>query len=461
MICLNKRPWAWSKLDENKVEKFADEYKKFLATAKTERETAKYIIEKAKERGFRFLNESYSLKPNDKVIAIYKNKLVILAVIGRKDPTEGLRIIGSHIDAPRIDLKPVPIFEDSGIAMLKTHYYGGIKKYQWVNIPLAIHGVVALKNGEVKEIVIGEDESDPVFVISDLLPHLARKRQGERKGFDIIKGEELRVLIGNKPLKTEEKEEKEAVKKMILKLLKDKYGIEEDDLLSADIEIVPALKPRDLGFDRSMIAAYGQDDRICAFTSLNAILNIDNPEYTAIAIFADREEIGSDGNAGAKSRLIEVFIEELIEKTKGTCSTKDLLISLANSKAISADVNAALNPTFKDVHDPQNAGYLGKGIVVTKYTGAGGKYGASEANAEYMAWIRKILDEREIPWQPGLLGKVDEGGGGTIAKFIAERGVDVVDAGPGIVGMHSPYEVSSKADVYSAYLAYKAFYEAL
>ncbi|MGQ4892504.1 MAG: aminopeptidase [Candidatus Njordarchaeia archaeon] len=459
---MSKRPWAWVKLSEDEIEKFASEYKDFLSKVKTERETAKFIIEKALENGFKFLNEYQSLKPNDKVIAIYKNKLALLAVIGKRDITEGLRIMGSHIDAPRIDLKPVPIFEDSGIAMFKTHYYGGIKKYQWVNIPLAIHGVVALKNGEVKEIVIGEDDNDPVFVISDLLPHLARKKQGERKGFDIVKGEELRILIGNKPLEAEKEDEKEkeSVKKRILKILKDKYGIEEDDLLSADIEIVPAFKPRDVGFDRSMIASYGQDDRICAYTSLRAILSVDNPECTAIAIFADREEIGSDGNAGAKSRLIEVFIEELIEKVKGSCSTKDLLITLANSKAISADVNAAVNPTFKDVHDPQNAGYLGKGIIVTKYTGAGGKYGASEASAEYMAWIRKILDERGIPWQPGLLGKVDEGGGGTIAKFIAERGVDVVDAGPGIVGMHSPYEISSKADVYSAYLAYKAFYEA-
>lgn len=456
------RKWAWTRLKEDDVNNFAESYKKFLQLAKTERETAKYIIREASKKGFKFIEEYDKLQPGDKVMVIYKNKLVILAVIGEKDPRSGLRIIGSHIDTPRIDLKPVPIYEDAGIAMLKTHYYGGVKRYQWVGTPLAIHGIVALKNGEVKEIVIGESDDDPIFVIPDLLPHLARKKQGERKGFEIIKGEDLRVLIGNKPgsEETEKKGEKETVKKAILAILREKYGIEEEDLISAELQLVPAFKPRDAGLDKSMIAAYGQDDRICAYTSLMAILGLEKPEYTALAIFTDREEIGSEGVAGAKSKLIDLFINEIITKFNGKCDARDLFTCYANSKAISADVNAAVNPIYKDVHDVQNAGHLGRGVIVTKYTGRGGKYGASEANAEFIAWIRKILDERDIPWQPGLLGKVDEGGGGTIAKFIAEKGVDIVDVGPGIVGMHSPYEISSKADLYSTFLAYKAFYEA-
>jgi aspartyl aminopeptidase len=456
------RKWAWAKLKENEVNNFAEGYKRFLQLSKTEREAARYIIEEASKNGFKFIEEYDKLEPGNKVMALYKNKLVILAVIGEKDPRMGLRIIGSHIDTPRIDLKPVPIYEEAGFAMLKTHYYGGVKRYQWVNIPLAIHGIVALKNGEVKEVIIGEKEDEPIFVIPDLLPHLARRKQGERKGFEIIKGEELRVLIGNKPRieGTEKKEERESVKKAILNILREKYGIEEEDLISAELQLVPAFKPRDAGLDRSMIAAYGQDDRICAYTSLMAILGLEKPEYTAVAIFTDREEIGSEGVAGAKSRLIDLFIGEVITKFVGKCDARDLFTCYANSKAISADVNAAINPIYKDVHDSQNAGHLGKGVIVTKYTGRGGKYGASEANAEFIAWIRRILDERGVPWQPGLLGKVDEGGGGTIAKFIAEKGVDILDIGPGIVGMHSPYEISSKADVYSTYLAYKAFYEA-
>ena len=453
-----KRVWAWSKLDEKEVEKFAEDYKSFLSTVKTEREAVKYILEKLKAKGFKDIRETTSLTPGDKVYTTYKGKMVLAAVIGEEEITKGFRLVGAHIDVPRLDIKPVPIYEDSGIALLKTHYYGGIKKYQWVNIPLAIHGVVVLKDGTKKEIVIGEKEDDPVFVIPDLLPHLARKKQGERKAFDTIRGEELRVLLGNKPLDPSKEEEKDAVKKAILKLLEEKYGIKEDDLISADIEIVPAIKPKDVGLDRSMIAAYGQDDRICAYTTLRAILDVEKPRYTAIALFIDREEIGSDGNTGAKTKFIELFITELIEKQKGNATLRDLLEAFENSKAISADVNAAVNPIFKDVHDIQNAGLLGKGVIVTKYTGAGGKYSASEAHAELMAWIRKILDENNVPWQPGLLGKIDEGGGGTIAKFLAERGIDVVDMGPGLLGMHSPYEISSKADLYSAYLAYKYFF---
>jgi len=454
------KEWAWEKLNVEEIEKFAEEYKNFLNKVKTEREAVNYIKNIAEEKGFKNIDDITALYPGAKVYGIFRNKMIILAVIGSKDITEGARIIGAHIDVPRIDTKPKPLYEDSGIALFKTHYYGGIKKYQWANIPLALHGVVVLKDGTKKEIIIGEDDNEPIFVIPDLLPHLARKKQGQRQGFDIIQGEELHVIVGNRPIE-KEKEDKEAknrVKKYILKILKEKYGIEETDLVSADLEFVPALKARDAGFDRSMIVAYGQDDRICAYTALRAILDITNPEYTVIGLFVDREEIGSDGDTGMKSKFFEVFLSTIIEKLKRNFNEKYLFKTLISSKAISADVNAAVNPLHKDVHDTQNAGYLGKGVILTKYTGAGGKYGASEAHAEYIAWIRNILDKNGIPWQIGLLGKVDEGGGGTIAKFLAERGIQVVDMGPGLISMHSPYEVASKADLYATYLAYKAFY---
>lgn len=452
--------WAWEKLNAEEIERFAEDYKQFLNRVKTEREAVNYIKNMAEQNGFRNINEIDTLKPGDKVYGAFRNKMIILAIIGTKDITKGVKIIGAHIDVPRLDAKPKPLYEDSGIALFKTHYYGGIKKYQWANLPLALHGVVVLKDGTKKEIVIGEDENDPVFVIPDLLPHLAKKKQGQRQGFDIILGEELHVIVGNRPVeKKEDKEVKNRVKEFVLRILKEKYGIEESDLVSADLEFVPALKARDTGFDRSMIAAYGQDDRICAYATLRAILDVSNPEETVIALFVDREEIGSDGDTGMKSRFFELFLSSLIEKVKGETNEKYLFETLINSRAISADVNAAVNPLYKDVHDTQNAGYLGKGVILTKYTGSGGKYGASEAHAEYIAWIRNILDKRGIPWQVGLLGKVDEGGGGTIAKFLAERGIQVVDMGPGLISTHSPYEISSKADLYSTYLAYKAFYE--
>ena len=403
------------------------------------------------------IDEANKLKPGDKVYAVFRDKLVFLAVLGEEPRTKGFRLIGSHMDAPRIDVKPVPIYEDSGIAMLKTHYYGGIKKYQWVNIPLAIHGVVVLKDGTKKEVVIGESEEDPTIIIPDVLPHLGRKKQEERKGLDVIKGEELHAVLGNKPI--DPKEEKDAVKKMVLRVLEEKYGIKEEDLISADLEIVPALKPRDAGLDRSLIAAYGQDDRVCVYTSLRALMELSKPRYTAIGMFVDKEEIGSVGDTSATSQFFEYFISELIRKSSGDVNVRALLDTMANSRAISADVNAVVHPLHKDLHDLSNAGFLGKGIILTKYGGRGGKYYSSEAHAEYVAWIRRILDKRDVPWQLGLLGKVDVGGGGTIAMFIAQRGLLVVDMGPGVLSMHSPYEITSKADVYSAFLAYKAFYE--
>ena len=451
--------WAWAKLGEDAIESFADEYKKFLATAKTERETARYLIREAEKHGFKPLDEIDKLSAGDKVYATFRKKLVLMAVIGEKPVAEGLRIIGSHIDTPRIDLKPVPLYEDSGIAMFKTHYYGGVKKYQWVAVPLALHGVVVLKDGTVKEIVIGEKEDEPVFIIPDIAPHLGKKKQEQRKGIEVVQGEELHAVVGNKPLDPEKPNEKDNVKKRILRILEEKYGIKEEDLISADLTLVPAIKPRDAGLDGSMIAAYGQDDRACVYTSFRALIELNKPKFTAIGLFVDREEIGSAGDTSINSRFFEYFIAELVRKTSEKIDADILIKTFVNSRAISADVNAVMNPLHKDLFDATNTGFLGRGVILTKYTGRGGKYMTSEAHAEYVAWIRSILDKRDIPWQPGLLGKVDVGGGGTIAMFIAERGILTVDLGPGVLALHAPCEITSKADIYSAYLAYKAFYE--
>lgn len=451
--------WAWFKLDENSIENFATQYKRFLCEAKTERETVKFLIREAEKYGFKPIEELDKLSPGDKVYAIFRNKLLAMAVVGQNSVVSGFRIIGSHIDTPRIDLKPTPLHEDSGIAMLKTHYYGGVKKYQWAAIPLALHGTIALKDGTVKDIIIGEDESDPIFVIPDIAPHIGREKQDSRKGTEVIQGEELQAVAGNKPLRSGESDKEGSVKKMILKILEERYGIKEEDLISADLTLVPAFKPRDVGFDKSMIAAYGQDDRVCVYTSFRALIEQEKPEFTAIGLFVDREEIGSAGDTSINSMFFEYFITEIIRKSTGSANIDTLIKAFANSRAISADVNAVVDPLHKDLYDSLNAGFLGKGVILTKYTGRGGKYSTSEAHAEYIAWIRSILDKRNIPWQSGLMGKVDVGGGGTIAMFIAQRGILTVDLGPGILALHAPYEITSKADVYSAYLAYKAFYE--
>lgn len=451
--------WAWFKLDENSIENFATQYKRFLCEAKTERETVKFLIREAEKYGFKPIEELDKLSPGDKVYAIFRNKLLAMAVVGQNSVVSGFRIIGSHIDTPRIDLKPTPLHEDSGIAMLKTHYYGGVKKYQWAAIPLALHGTIALKDGTVKDIIIGEDESDPIFVIPDIAPHIGREKQDSRKGTEVIQGEELQAVAGNKPLRSGESDKEGSVKKMILKILEERYGIKEEDLISADLTLVPAFKPRDVGFDKSMIAAYGQDDRVCVYTSFRALIEQEKPEFTAIGLFVDREEIGSAGDTSINSMFFEYFVTEIIRKSTGSANIDTLIKAFANSRAISADVNAVVDPLHKDLYDSLNAGFLGKGVILTKYTGRGGKYSTSEAHAEYIAWIRSILDKRNIPWQSGLMGKVDVGGGGTIAMFIAQRGILTVDLGPGILALHAPYEITSKADVYSAYLAYKAFYE--
>ncbi len=454
-----KKESMWLTLKKKEIKdamKFADDYKEFLKEVKTERETVKFMISLAEKKGFKDISKKKSLAPGDKFYIMNREKTLALGVIGKK-PLEGFRLVVSHIDAPRIDIKPNPLWEDSdsSLALLKTHYYGGIKKYQWVSRPLAIHGVVYTKNGKRIDIRVGDNPGDPVFVIPDLLPHLARKVQGERKLFDGIRGEELQLVVGNIPI--DDKDVKQKVKTYVLKYLNEKYGINEEDFNSADLEIVPAEEPRDVGFDRGMVGAYGQDDRICAYTSFRAILEVENPTYTSIAFFYDKEEIGSDGNVGAQSNFLEYVFAKVLSMIKPDYTHAEFLEILYKSKAISADVSAAINPIFKSVHDIPNAAKAGYGVVISKYTGHGGKYGSSEATAEFMAEIRALYEKNKVPYQVAELGKVDEGGGGTIAKFFAKYGMDVVDMGPGVIGMHSPYEITSKMDVWSAYRAYKVF----
>ncbi len=449
--------WLTLKKGEiNKAMKFAEDYKKFLATAKTEREAVDFIVKEAEKHGFKNIITKKSLVPGDKFYIVNREKSIAVGVVGKK-PLEGFRLVVSHIDAPRIDIKPNPLWEDSdsSLALLKTHYYGGIKKYQWVSRPLAIHGVVYTKDGKRINVRIGDNPNDPVFVIPDLLPHLARNVQGNRKLFEGIKGEELQLVVGNIPIN--DKDVKQKVKTYVLKYLNEKYGIIEEDFNSADLEIVPAEEPRDVGFDKSMIGAYGHDDRICAYTSFRAILDVKEPTYTSIAFFYDKEEIGSDGNVGAQSNFLEYVLAKILSMIKPNYTHIEFLDILYKSKALSADVSAAINPIFKSVHDIPNAAKAGYGVVISKYTGHGGKYGSSEATAEFMSKIRNLFAKHKVPYQVAELGKVDEGGGGTIAKFFAKYGMDVVDMGPGVIGMHSPFEVISKMDLWSSYLAYKVF----
>lgn len=453
---------AWEKADEETVEevmKFADNYMDFLGYSKTERKSINKIIDILEENGFKSIEDRDELKEGDKVYIENRGKSLALAVIGKKDIFEGANILASHIDAPRLDLKARPIYEDNeaSLSLFKTHYYGGIKKYQWVNTPLAIHGRIVKEDGEYIDLDLGEDPEDPVFIVSDLLPHLSKKKQSDRKMKDVIKGEELNLLIGGRPIQDEEVEEK--VKMNILKILNEEYGITEEDFTSAEIEIVPAGDPRDVGFDRSMIGGYAHDDRVCAYTSLRAATDVDDLEKTSLVVFFDKEEIGSEGNTGANSRFIQSVYSQLLSKTKEDYSMEDHRKAMENSEAISGDVDPGVNPSFKGVHDLRNAARMGKGIVITKFTGAGGKYSANDAHAEYVAKIRRILNENDVPWQTAELGKVDEGGGGTVAKFIANLNIDVIDAGTPILGMHSPFEVTSKIDIYNTYKGYKAFLE--
>ena len=448
---------GWNGVSEGQmadIQKFADEYMYFLNVGKTEREVIENTTDILIKNGFKNIEDTDYLVAGDKVYYVNREKSLYMAVIGTERLEKGLNIIGAHVDSPRLDLKPNPLYEDGGFALLKTHYYGGIKKYQWTTIPLAIHGVVVKANGEKIKVNIGENEEDPIFTITDLLPHLAQE-QMEKKLKDGIEGEALNLLVGSIPY---DKETSEAVKLNILKILNEKYGIKEVDFLSSELEIVPAFKARTLGFDRSMVAAYGQDDKVCAYTSLRAMLDVQNPQTTAICILADKEEIGSMGNTGMESHVFDNFVSELLNKTGE--NRPDLLGKVfCNSKMLSADVDAGFDPIYACASERNNAAYLGHGIGLNKYTGARGKSGASDANAEYVAKIRGIFEENQIPYQLSELGKVDLGGGGTIAYILANKGIDVIDCGVPVLSMHAPYEVTSKFDIYSAYRGYKAFYE--
>ena len=430
--------------------KYCEGYKEFLNTGKTERECVKEAVRMLKEAGYRLFDRSETYAPGDKVYFVNREKAVIATTFGTKPLKEGLRINGAHIDAPRLDLKPNPLYEKEDIAYFKTHYYGGIRKYQWGTVPLAIHGVVAKKNGERIEICIGEKEDEPVFCITDLLPHLAAK-QNERPLKDGLKGEELNVIMGSVPYEGEDI--KEAVKLTVLSLLNEKYGIREKDFFRAEFELVPATKARDIGLDRSLIGAYGQDDRVCAYTALTAEIDTKKPVHTTVTILTDKEEIGSEGNTGLNYDYVLHYIEDLAEQEKVA-----VLDVLRASLCLSSDVNAAYDPTFADVFEKRNASYINKGCVLTKYTGARGKSSSNDASAETMAKVIGIMEDAGVYWQAGELGAVDIGGGGTIAKYVAHMDVDTVDLGVPILSMHAPFELSSKLDVYNTYKAFKAFY---
>lgn len=447
-----KNTWEKYKDNLNEVMEYNEGYKDYISKNKTERACVKDSIRLAKEKGFKPLDSFETLKPGDKVYVNNRDKNIALFVIGNKPLTEGMRILGAHIDSPRMDLKQNPLYESEGFVLADTHYYGGVKKYQWVTIPLSLYGVVAKKDGTVVDVVIGEDDDDPVVGISDLLIHLAAE-QLDKKAAKVIEGENLDVTLGNMPLVGEEKD---AVKANILKLLKDKYDIEEEDFVSAEIEVVPSGKARDYGLDRSMIAGYGHDDRVCAYTSLTAILDMDVCDYTCCAILVDKEEIGSVGATGAQSLFFENTIGEMLVKM-GIDSFVQTRLTLSRSKMLSSDVSAGVDPLFVSVNDKKNAAYLGNGIVFNKYTGARGKSGSNDASAEYVARIRAVMDESNIHYQTAELGKVDQGGGGTIAYILGNYNMDVIDAGIAVLNMHAPMEVVSKVDVYETYQAYKAF----
>lgn len=448
---------TWSKYqdqDYKNVMDFNEGYKAYISEGKTERSCVKASIRLAKEYGFKDISEFDSLKAGDKVYVVNKKKNIALFVMGEKPLVEGMRILGAHIDSPRLDLKQNPLYESDGFALLDTHYYGGVKKYQWVTIPLSLHGVVVKKDGSVIDVVIGEDDNDPVVGITDLLIHLSAT-QLQKTADKVIEGENLDVNVGSIPL---DSEEKDAVKANVLKLLKEKYDIEEEDFLSAEIEVVPSGKARDFGLDRSMILGYGHDDRVCAYTSLMAILETNNPTYTSCCILVDKEEIGSVGATGAQSLFFENTIAELLHLC-GDDSYLSLKRTMTNSQMLSSDVSAGFDPLYKEVNDAKNAAYLGNGIVFNKYTGARGKSGSNDANPEYMAKLRQIMDEAKIHFQTAELGKVDQGGGGTIAYILGNYNMDVIDAGIAVLNMHAPYEIVSKVDVYEGYLAYKVFLE--
>lgn len=455
-----KYEYAWDKYSKEDLDKtfaLSDRYKDFMSRCKTERECVKDFIALAEKEGYKNLDtiikENGSLKPGDKVYANNMDKTLAMFVIGTEPFEKGMKILGAHVDSPRLDLKQNPLYEDTDLAMMETHYYGGIKKYQWVTIPLAIHGVVVKKDGTAVNIVIGEEDSDPVIGISDLLIHLSAD-QMQKKLDKGIEGEDLNLLVGSMPI--EDKEAKDRVKGNVLKILNDKYGIEEEDFVSAELEIVPAGKARDYGLDRSMVLAYGHDDRVCAYTSFEALMKIQNTDKTCLALFVDKEEIGSVGATGMHSKFFENVVAEVMELA-GQYSSIKLRRTLANSKMLSSDVSAAYDPNFPSVMEKRNSAYFGKGIVFNKYTGARGKGGCNDANPEFIAELRAIMEKHGVIWQTAELGKVDQGGGGTIAYILAEYNMQVIDCGVALHNMHAPWEVASKADIYEAVKAYHAF----
>ncbi len=449
-----KNGWETVSEEEKKeIYAFSKEYIDFLNKSKIEREVVEFSINALEEKGFKDINTVNELSTGDKVYYVNREKTVYIAVIGEESMENGLNIVGAHVDSPRLDLKPNPLYETDGLALFRTHYYGGIKKYQWTTIPLALHGVIVKTNGEKIKINIGEDDNEPVFVVSDLLPHLAQT-QMEKKLKEGIDGESLNILIGNIPYDNSETPER--VKLNILNILNQKYGIIEKDFLSAEIEVVPAFKAKSLGFDESMVAGYGQDDKVCAYVALQAILNTENPKKTAICILADKEEIGSMGNTGMESHVFDMFVTELLFKTKQN-SINAIDRVFCKSKMLSADVDAAYDPLYASVYEKTNSAFLGEGVGLNKYTGARGKSGASDANAEFVAEIRKLFEDNNIRYNISELGKVDQGGGGTIAYILANKGMDVIDCGVPVLSMHSPYEVTSKFDIYSIFRAYTAF----
>lgn len=456
-----KNVWlSYKKTEENEMEQVAAKYRAFLDAGKTERECVTRMVKEAEAAGYRNLEETvaggHTLKAGDKVYAVGMKKVIALFHIGEEGIENGMNILGAHIDSPRLDIKQNPLYEDTDLAYLDTHYYGGVKKYQWVALPLAIHGVVVRKDGSVAEINIGEQEDDPVVYITDLLIHLAG-RQMQKKAAEVIEGENLDILIGSRPLTDlPDEKKKEAVKENILRILKEKYEIEEEDFLSAELEVVPAGKARECGLDRSMIAAYGQDDRVCAYTSLLAMLEMKEPKRTCCCLLVDKEEIGSVGATGMQSRFFENTVAELLDGM-GTYSELTLRRTLKNSRMLSSDVSAAFDPAFADAFEKKNTAYLGRGIVLNKFTGARGKSGSNDANAEYVACVRDIFDRHEVAFQTAELGKVDVGGGGTIAYIAALYGMEVIDSGVAVLSMHAPWEVTSKADVYEAKRGYLAF----
>ncbi|MDY6228418.1 MAG: aminopeptidase [Clostridium sp.] len=451
----------WLKYQGEKREElfeFCKGYIDYMSICKTERECVLTSIHMAKAFGFRDLKEiiekKESLKQGDKVYLNNKDKTLALFIIGEEPMEKGLRILGAHIDSPRLDLKQNPLYEDTNLAMMETHYYGGVKKYQWVTLPLALHGVVVKKDGTKIDVVIGEDDKDPVVGISDLLIHLSQD-QLQKKANAVIEGEDLNILVGSIPL---EGTEKDAVKANILNILKEKYDFEEEDFVSAEIEVVPAGRAREYGLDRSMIMAYGQDDRVCAYTSLMAMLDVDKTKFTSVVLLVDKEEVGSNGVTGMHSKFFENAVAEVMDRL-GEYSSLKLRRALANSKMLSSDVSAAFDPNYPSVMEKKNSAYFGKGIVFNKYTGAKGKAGCNDANPEYIAWLRNIMDKNDVVYQTAELGKVDQGGGGTIAYILAEYNMEVIDCGVALQNMHAPWEIASKLDIYETMRGYKAFLE--